>query len=284
MIKSKHILALTFVTSIVFGCGELAPNVAFDEPIKGRTIDLSNNVGESFQIIRENDTVSYSLYFNKNTDFNYLVKSETDTVFIGTVTKRNELFLLNRQLENGKFAIHALKFTDTTVTGLETEWRQSNIINNEIDSGKYVNLITDTTGINTIKAEKKDGKEIFRFVIEQLEAERLIVDEAEFLKGNYEENSPNTTLDIQPISKPGLIKNVYPNPFIDNVTIKLIEDAQDVPYIFKVFSISGKHIKTLKLQKENINIKLPNLKSGYYILKILGSDTELLDEVKLIKK
>ena len=102
MIKSKHILALTFVTVILFGCGELAPDVAFDEPIKGRTIDLSNNVGDSFQIIRENDTVSYSLYFNKSTDFNYLVKSETDTVFIGTVTKRNELFLLNRQLKKRK--------------------------------------------------------------------------------------------------------------------------------------------------------------------------------------
>lgn len=282
MKKYLPILTLTFFALIIYGCGrEFEPNVAFEEPIKGRTINLSNKVGDSFQIIREDDTISYSLYFDKSTDFNYLVKSDTDTVFIGTVTKRNELFLLNRPLKNGKFAIHALKFTDSTVTGLETEWLQSSIINNELDSGKYANLITDTAGINTIKAEKKDGKEIFRFVIEQLEAEKLIVSKSVFQTDSYEDDSLNIKSDVKPISKTGLIKKVYPNPFINNITIELTEEA---PYIFKVIDIKGKHIKTLKLKTNNMEINLPNLKPGYYILKILGSDTKLLDEIKLIKK
>jgi hypothetical protein len=156
----KNILTFILVTTILIGCGEFEPNVDFKEPIKGRTINLSNKVGDSFQIVRKDDTISYSIYFDKQTDFNYLVKSDTDTVFAGTVTKRNELFLLNRPLKNGKFAIHALKFTDSTVTGLETEWLQSNIIKNELDSGKYVNLISDTVGVNTLQTKKKDGKEI----------------------------------------------------------------------------------------------------------------------------
>jgi len=283
MINVKNILTFTFVTTVILliGCGELEPNVDFAEPIKGRTINLSNKVGDFFQIVRENDTISYSLYFDKLTDFNYLVKSDTDTVFVGTVTKRNELFLLNRPLKNGKVAIHALKFTDSTVTGLETEWLQSNIIKNELDSGKYVNLITDTVGVNTLQTKKKDGKEIFRFVIEQLEPEKLVSYELDYLTTELEKDTILKNADTQTISKIRLIKKVYPNPFIDNITIELTEKA---PYVFKVFDLNGKNIKTSKLNTDNMKMELPNLKSGYYILKILSANTELLDEIKLIKK
>ena len=281
MIRIKNILILTFVATILFGCGELEPNVDFAEPIKGRTINLSNRVGESFQIIRENDTINYSIYFDKSTDYNYLVKADTDTVFIGTVTKRNELFLLNRPLNNGKFAIHALKFTDSTVIGLETEWLQSSIIKNELDNGKYANLITDTVGINTLQTKKKDGKEIFRFVIEKLEPEKLVSYELDYLAEDYKKDTITTNSDSQIITKTRLIKKVYPNPFTDNITIELTEKA---PYVFKIFDLNGKHIKTSKLNTVNMKIELPNLKTGYYILKILAPNTELLDEIKLIKE
>jgi len=281
MIKIKNILTSIFVASILFGCGEFEPNVDFSEPIKGRTINLSNKVGETFQIVRENDTIKYSLYFDKSTNYNYLVKADTDTVFIGTVTKRNELFLLNRPLKNGKFAIHALKFTDSTVTGLETEWLQSSIIKNELDSGKYVNLIADTVGVNTLQTKKKDGKEIFRFVIEQLEPEKLVSFELDYLTTELEKDTISKNADTQTIAKNRLIRKVYPNPFIDNITIELTEKA---PYVFKVFDLNGKHIKTSKLNTDNMKMELPNLKSGYYILKILSVNTELLDEIKLVKE
>lgn len=277
----KKILISIFAASILFGCGEYEPNVNFAEPVKGRTINLSNKVGEMFQIVRENDTINYSLYFDKSTDYNYLVKSDTDTVFIGTVTKRNELFLLNRPLKNGKFAIHALKFTDSTVTGLETEWLQSYIIKNELDSGKYINLITDTVGVYTLQTKKKDGKEIFRFVIEQLEPEKLVSYELDYLSDDYKKDTINTNLVNPIIRKIKLIKKVYPNPFTDNITIELTEKA---PYVFKIFDLNGKHIKTSKLNTNNMKIELPNLKTGYYILKILAPNTQILDEIKLVKK
>lgn len=277
----KNILTLTFIATILLGCGEFEPNVDFAEPIKGRTINLSNKVGDSFQILRENDTINYSLYFEKSTEYNYLLKSNTDTVFIGTVTKRNELFLLNRPLKNGKFAIHALKFTDSTVTGLETEWLQSNIINNRLDSGNYSNLIIDTVGVNTVQAKKKDGKEIFRFVIEQLEPEKLIPYNPDYLADDYENDTLISKSDNQTITETVLIKKVYPNPFTDNITVELSEKA---PYVFKVFDVNGKHIKTSKLNTANMKMELPNLKSGYYILQILAPNTEILDEIKLVKK
>ena len=281
MIRIKTILTFTFFTAVLIGCGELEPDVNFAEPIKGRIINLSNKVGDSFQVVRENDTISYSLYFDKLTDFNYLVKSDTDTVFVGTVTKKNELFLLNRPLENGKFAIHALKFTDSSVTGLETEWLQSNIIKNELDSGKYVNLIADTVGVKTLQPKKKDGKEIFRSVIDKLEPEKLVSYELEYLTTELEKDTILKNIDTHTIEKIRLIKKVYPNPFIDNITIELTEKA---PYVFKVFDLNGNHIKTSKLNTDNMKMELPNLKSGYYILRILSANTEVLDEIKLVKK
>ncbi len=281
MIRIKTILTFTFFTAVLIGCGELEPDVNFAEPIKGRIINLSNKVGDSFQVVRENDTISYSLYFDKLTDFNYLVKSDTDTVFVGTVTKKNELFLLNRPLENGKFAIHALKFTDSSVTGLETEWLQSNIIKNELDSGKYVNLIADTVGVKTLQPKKKDGKEIFRSVIDKLEPEKLVSYELEYLTTELEKDTILKNIDTHTIEKIRLIKKVYPNPFIDNITIELTEKA---PCVFKVFDLNGNHIKTSKLNTDNMKMELPNLKSGYYILRILSANTEVLDEIKLVKK
>jgi len=279
MIKITNILISIFVASILVSCGEFEANVNFAEPIKGRTINLSNKVGESFQIIRENDTIKYSLYFEESTNYNCLVKSDTDTVFIGTVTKRNELFLLNRPLKNGKFVIHALKFTDSTVTGLETEWLQSNIIKNNLDSGKYINLIIDTVGIITIKAKKKDGKEIFRFVIKQLKPEKLITHKFDYLENNN--NAVSKESDNLNVAKTRLIKKVYPMPFTDNITIELTEKAI---YVFKIFDINGKYIKTSKLNTDNMKMKLPNLKAGYYILKIYAPNTNLYDEIKLVKK
>jgi hypothetical protein len=284
MIKFKSILTLAISALILFGCEDvnLKPNVDFDEPIKGRTINLSNKFGDVFQILRGNDTINYSIIFDKTNNLNYLIKSDTDTIFTGTVTKRNELYLLNRSLGNGKFAIHALKITDSTITGLETEWLQSTIINNQLDNGKYTNLITDTTEINSIKAEKKDGKEIFRFVIKQLEPEKLVA--SKFMVSGSLSDPQFMSLNGEIIDKNNPIQKIYPNPFIDNITIKLTEDLKDNPYVLKIFDMNGKHIKTLKVNKDNTKINLPNLKPGFYFLKILGLDTKLLFETMLIKK
>ncbi len=266
---------------LLLGCEEFETEVAFEAPIKGRTINLSNKVGESFQIIRENDTVKYTLYFDKASDYNYLVKSDTDTVFAGTVTKRKELYLLNRSIENEAFAIHALKFTDSSVTGLETEWLQSSIINNRLEDGEYTNLIIDTAGVKTIQAGKKDAKDIFRLVLEQLEPEVLISNHPDYLEDEF----TNDTLKIESqnnlLSEKELIKKVYPNPFIDFITIELNKKA---PYVFSVFDLKGKQIKTSKQNTEEMKLALPNLKQGYYILKILSHDTGIQDEVKLLKK
>jgi hypothetical protein len=109
----------------------------------------------------------------------------------------------------------------------------------------------------------------------------LVSYELDYQIKGIEKDSVVRNVNTQTITKIGLIKKVYPNPFIDNITIELTEKA---PYVFKVFDLNGKHIKTSKLNTDNMKMKLPNLKSGYYILKILSANTELLDEIKLVKK
>jgi len=59
----KYILPLVFSALSLISCSELDSEVEFSEPIKGRTINLPNKVGESFQILRGSDTVRYNLYF-----------------------------------------------------------------------------------------------------------------------------------------------------------------------------------------------------------------------------
>ena len=279
----KNIFILFFAFLVTLGCdGEFGENrIDFEQKIKGRTINLSNKVGDLFQIIRDNDTISYSLAFDKSNNYNYLIKDKTDTIFFGTVTKRNELFLLNRPLKNGKFAIHALKFTDTTVTGLETEWVQSVIINNQIEKGNYTNFITDTTDVNTLKVERKEGKEMFRFAIDQLEPEKLITDKInETLDSLKFDSASSKQIELNSKIKK-LIKKVYPNPFIDNLVIELNENSD---YKLNLFDSNGKLLKTQETKTDFIIMELVNLTAGYYILKVENLTTKELDEIKVIKQ
>ncbi|MDT8412186.1 MAG: hypothetical protein RQ875_06990, partial [Vicingaceae bacterium] len=198
MYKTKHKIVTAFlallVITVFFGCDD---DVVFEEPVKGRLIDLSKKINTPFKVIREKDTITYTVFYDDLSKLNYLIKSENDTVFVGTVTKRNELFLLNRKLDNGNFFIHAIKFTDSTVIGLETEWLQNNIIKNELDNDNFSELIIDTSSNITLETNKRKGKEIFRLVIEKLTPEKLITPNLII----YKDNKLKDTTDINETKK-----------------------------------------------------------------------------------
>jgi hypothetical protein len=278
----RFISTFTLLTLLMCSCAGSGPGVDFGERIPGRTVNLSNKVGDSLQILRYGDTVSYTLRYDKQTDLNYMIRSGLDTIFVGTITKRNELYLLNRLLKNGNFRIHALKFTDSTVTGLETEWRQSYIIKHELDSGNYSDLIRDTVGGPTINVEKKDGKEIFRMVIEKLKPEKLILPTPDdFIHDNDEQSSSDEDSMNAAVKKSELITKVYPNPFESIVTIELNAESS---YLFNVYDMSGKLKKTAERTTDNMQLDLTELNSGQYILKVFSADLRASDELKLIKK
>lgn len=279
LVSMKKIWFPLLIITIV-SCSEMdKPRLVFDEPVKGRTINLSSKIGESFEVLRNNDTISYSLSFDKVTKYNYLVRSDTDTVFIGTVTKRNELFLLNRPLQNGKFAIHALKFTDSTITGLETESYQSYILNQEIINNNSKELITDTTNTTTINVDKREGKSLFRMVIENLEPEKRITNN--YTIKEVENHILEEEKEAHSIEKIKLVKKVFPNPFIDNITVELMETSS---YLFKIMDANGKHIKSYKENNNSVNISLLNLLPGVYMLYVTSFKTGDQEVIRIIKK
>ena len=272
MIISIKIIAPLILLIILVGCNEYEPEIVFEKPIKGKLVNLSSRLGNSFKVIRENDTIEYKISFDDISNINYITTSDSDTIFVGTVTKRNELFLLNRKLPNEKVIIHAIKITDSTITGLETEWIQNQIIKNQIDSGYYQKIISDTINNITISPKKKDGKQIFRFLIEQLKPEKLITSNQDLIEEKNE--SVIGSIDYK------LIDKVYPNPFIDKITIELKNKA---PYVITINDISGNRVKTTKLNTNHFEVYLPNLSKGYYFLKVLNTSTDESESFKLIK-
>ncbi len=272
MIRSIKIIAPLILLIILIGCNEYEPDIVFEKPIKGKLINLSSRLGNSFKVIRESDTIKYKISFDDISNINYITTSDSDTVFVGTITKRNELYLLNRKLSENKVVIHAIKVTDSTITGLETEWIQNQIIKNQIDSGYYQNIISDTTNNITISPKKKDGKEIFRFVIEPLKPEKLIISNQDLTE------EKNESL-LNPIDYK-LIDKIYPNPFIYKITIEL---KQKAPYVIMINDINGNRVKTTKLNTNHFELYLPDLSKGYYFLKVLNTNTDESESFKLIK-
>ena len=277
----SKISVIILVVFAMISCGEIDPLVVFEKPIKGRIINLSNKVGDSFQVIRENDTILYSVFYDKETSINYLLRSSVDTVFVGTVTKRNELFLLNSFIEDDdKYAIHALKFTDSTVIGLETAWLQSSIISRALDSGLFSALLIDTVKYKTLSANKKDGKRLFRYVVAQLTPEKLVSEGIDYMEINNEKKISKSLEKSKAENDIKLIYKVYPNPFIDNVTIKFNKRAI---YLIKIYDIKGSEVKSLKANTDDVKVELGNLLRGSYILKVMAKESGITDEIKLIK-
>ena len=269
---------MVFISCFLIGCDELKTDVQFSETIKGRKINLSKKIGNNFQIIRESDTLKYSVSFDKSKSINYIIKSDFDTIFEGTITKRNELFLLNRVLKNGNFSIHALKFTDSTITGLETEWIQSKMLKSESRNSDYSESIIDSTDSFLINLNKSDGKSIFRKIIAKLEPEKRVRKLKKYSNIQPIEDSSKFNKKVDNNSQ---INKVYPNPFDDKITIILNEKA---PYIFKIFDLNGQLIKTTKLNTAEITIELNNLNSKTYILKVYNSDNKFMDDFKLFRR
>lgn len=150
------------------------PTVQFDKPIAKNVFDLRKKLGYSLMVLRQTDTIKYVIHYHKDPEYNIIVKNNLDTIFTGTATKRKELILLTRQLTNYQYAIHALKLTETTITGLETEWIQSQIMDTIFATHKdFQELVVDTVKKILVDVNKREGRDVFRMVIDQLHADFL---------------------------------------------------------------------------------------------------------------
>lgn len=160
--------------TLLLSCGDLTPPIEFTEPIKGRKVNLSKKIGSEIKLKKGNETIS--IHFSFQNDTNYIIGPEDDTIFSGTATKRNELFLLNRYLSENRILIHGIKLEDSLIVGLGTEWMQTHMYKTFMDSLKlnHIVLKTDTNHIETVGSQKKENKEIFRMILSNLPPDTII--------------------------------------------------------------------------------------------------------------
>ncbi|GAB1858503.1 hypothetical protein MHTCC0001_33420 [Flavobacteriaceae bacterium MHTCC 0001] len=86
----------------------------------------------------------------------------------------------------------------------------------------------------------------------------------------------------------GYNASVYPNPFIDNVSLRIVSLHQDIPVIFSLHDLTGRTIvsSSISISEDNQNYLLPingnTLSVGIYILKTNQNGKE--KSFKLIKR
>lgn len=272
--KTTSLLQLLFLIALT-SCEEYIPEVTFESEIEGRETNLSNQVLNPFYIQRGEDTLKYILTFDDSERINYLIRSDTDTVFMGSITKRNELFLLNRELENGNFAIHALKFTDSSVTGLETEYDQGILMQAELNSIETIAIEKDTSNNKSlIDIDKKNAKRLFRSIIEKLTEERFVNTNKEF------DTELNSSLEIDSTISVPLIKKIYPNPFKSTLKIDMTNSSS---YKGVIINQQGVISNTFEFNSISFQLNLPQLTKGSYFLKIIETKTNRTESVNVLK-
>lgn len=243
----------------LFACGEYQPSVQFTEQVKGPEINLANQLGESFSVLREGDTINYHISYDPATSENVIARLG-DTVFIGLAIKRRELVLLTRELKKGNFSIHALLITDSTITGLETEWYQDEILDSLISTPDYQKLITDTTEHTTVEVNRRSSKHLFREVLQLLPEEKIIKRRTTVTHGSQLGSETNTN----PVtSKPILIKNVHPNPITDIVTIDMISNGD---YTLNFHTDHGALIQSFDKYGQSFDVDLSEAPTGTVLL------------------
>lgn len=240
-------------------------SVEFEEEISNKKLNLAKKLGNRFNVLRNQDTITYHLTFNKETKNNLITREGIDTVFLGSVNKRKDLYLLNEKKRNGNYSIHAIKVTDSTITGLETQWAQSHIINQLLKNEKYNSLITDTSGTTTLKANKRDAKNLFRQVIDSLASEPIL-----FL---YEEKDSSTKIELTNQVTDTFNKKIeiYPNPVSTSFTITVPRDSMN----YLLYNSQGELTKSMFLNNRTTLINCNELKSGEYYLTIYDAKETL---------
>ncbi len=170
----NSILTLSVLSFFLLSCEEFAPPIEFEKPVKGRLVNLSKKIGS--KIVVKNGDQTATAYFTFQNDTNYIVDQNKDTIFKGTATKRNELFLLNRYIGPNRVLIHAVRLKDSLITGIGTEFFQTHMYKTFMDSLRlnHIVLSEDTNHVETVSSDKRENKEIFRMIIDNLPADTII--------------------------------------------------------------------------------------------------------------
>lgn len=91
----------------------------------------------------------------------------------------------------------------------------------------------------------------------------------------------STCIGLEDLKKEELEFIAYPNPAKDNITIQTKQLKGGSLF---VYDIMGKEVLSAKINNDETNLSLNNLKAGVYILKVLNSENLIVGNKKIIKQ
>jgi|TARA_B110000259_G_scaffold47396_1_gene55245 hypothetical protein len=274
---------ILLVTTSFSSCGDIdsinikvAPPIEFTSLLKKRTVNLSNKIGESLSVKQNRDTVTYFFKYDKKQKTNTILDHYNDTIHFGTVTKYQNIYLLNEVLDNGNFKLSAFKLTDSTIIGLGDNYIFDWALWNEINTGFYHGMQLDPANPLVLTMTKKLAKSLFTNTLDSMTTRYLV--QKKIFKNEYTQTDTiNEKITEKPSIKMTANSIIYPNPVIDKLILKTNIRLTNQP--FKIININGKIVISGVIKKINTEIDCANMLGGNYILNIPYSN----ESIKLVK-
>jgi hypothetical protein len=163
------------------------------------------------------------------------------------------------------------------------------LINEEIGKGNYTHLVVrEDENKKVLLAKIRDGKSLFRMALNELPALTLLNQKEEY-EEFAELEAPGPELSIEnktmEVSESKLIANVYPNPVVDLVTIKLNNSENS---LVKIIGMNGQLMKMEEQNGNSFEMDLSELETGNYILEVTSvsnsnAGTKKVERLTLVK-
>jgi hypothetical protein len=274
----------------------------FDAPYSKRNQDLSEILGDSFQVYSTCEGIRYILtfriqYTKKNT---LIINSETsDTVFRGTVCRNRDFYYLTEKIMDKKYRIFAWKITDTFIYGLYNYYQYYQI-DTAITNGSYPKLIKfveQNKNNIVLQSKKRKLRQLFTSIINSTKPFEFVKpysisktpnkeDLANTIEPDNEVKSDSTEPNFEVLSNSikaeglNIIAKVYPIPTKDIIHIDLQQYIGKTDYFLS--DMKGKILMQGQFNDINNKIDVSRLANGTYALTILKPNHQK-ETIKIFK-
>ena len=86
---------------------------------------------------------------------------------------------------------------------------------------------------------------------------------------------PSFTLGIEDLIDVSV--NVYPNPFVENLTIQLDSQLSEIGLTYHVTDLTGKLVKSGQIDSEKVHLSMIDTNPGTYIVSLFYGDKKIKD-------
>ncbi|MCI5057732.1 MAG: T9SS type A sorting domain-containing protein [Flavobacteriales bacterium] len=254
--------ALFLLFPFIIGCEESQPEVYFQDFVSKRSFNLQEAFGKEFSIIHYNDTIPYSISYDRETEYSHIIlnKNEPDTIISAIATTFKEFILLNIPKKNGLLKTFVIQQDDSIINGFTDLWKQNDLLISALT--EQPQIIRDSSEFSIVLSHKKrECKKLFRNITEKLKQDTILISE-------FNMNSDNTdSTAIHPEIQPSdFSSKVYPNPFSNQLNIEM--DSED-NYDINLTNTSGQTILNQKCTGNSTQLtNLQSIPAGNYILTI----------------